>query len=206
MKVSLKRGDRAFVLPFNPEQILITNSTRTVNVTPVNYGTVEIARGREPIKVNIQGKLFGEKRNLPKLSDHTADEVKSWLEEWIGARQVRFIITDTDINIPIIIKSFEPRISGGHGDYEYTLDLVEFRDLQVNTFGNAPEVKPEEETSSTTNQQNKTHVVKSGETLWGLATRFYDDGSQYKKIENANRDLIKNPDLIQPGWKLTIPS
>ena len=47
------------------------------------------------------------------------------------------------------------------------------------------------------------YTVVSGDTLWAIAARFYDDGSKYPKIASANG--IANPDLIVVGQKLTIP-
>lgn len=50
-----------------------------------------------------------------------------------------------------------------------------------------------------------TYTVKSGDSLSKIAKQFYGDAMQYKKIYEANRDQISNPDLIQPGWVLKIP-
>jgi len=49
------------------------------------------------------------------------------------------------------------------------------------------------------------HVVAKGETLGKIAKRYYGDAKLYTRIHEANKDLIKNPDLIQIGWKLRIP-
>jgi nucleoid-associated protein YgaU len=49
------------------------------------------------------------------------------------------------------------------------------------------------------------HVVAKGDTLSKIAARYYGDATLYPKIVEANRNLIKNPDLIQIGWKLRIP-
>jgi nucleoid-associated protein YgaU len=49
------------------------------------------------------------------------------------------------------------------------------------------------------------HVVAKGDTLSKIAEQYYGDEMLYKKIFEANRDVIKNPDLIQIGWKLRIP-
>lgn len=49
------------------------------------------------------------------------------------------------------------------------------------------------------------HEVKKGETLWKISEKYYGDGSLYKKIFEANRDILKNPDLIKVGQKLHIP-
>lgn len=60
-------------------------------------------------------------------------------------------------------------------------------------------------TSPAPKQQNKTYTVVRGDCLWNIAKKFYGNGSQYTKIYNANRDKIKNPNLIYPGQVLTIP-
>jgi nucleoid-associated protein YgaU len=51
----------------------------------------------------------------------------------------------------------------------------------------------------------KSYTVKSGDTLSKIAKEFYGDASQWKKIQAANADLIRDPDKIQPGWALNIP-
>lgn len=60
-------------------------------------------------------------------------------------------------------------------------------------------------TSPAPKQQNKTYTVVRGDCLWNIAKKFYGNGSQYTKIYDANRDKIKNPNLIYPGQVLTIP-
>ncbi|OQX56652.1 MAG: hypothetical protein B5M53_00290 [Candidatus Cloacimonas sp. 4484_209] len=53
------------------------------------------------------------------------------------------------------------------------------------------------------------YVVKPGDWLSKLAEypEVYGHGNyaMWKKIYNANKDLIKDPNLIYPGWKLVIP-
>lgn len=49
----------------------------------------------------------------------------------------------------------------------------------------------------------RTYTVEPGDTLWGIAERFYGDGSKYQMIADASG--IANPDLIHPGQLLTIP-
>lgn len=49
------------------------------------------------------------------------------------------------------------------------------------------------------------HEVKKGETLWKIAETYYGDGSLYTKIFEANRDTLKDPNLIKVGQKLRIP-
>ncbi len=49
------------------------------------------------------------------------------------------------------------------------------------------------------------HEVKSGENLSKIAQRYYGDASLYPKIFEANRDVLKDPNMIRVGQKLRIP-
>lgn len=50
-----------------------------------------------------------------------------------------------------------------------------------------------------------THRVAPGENLSRLAVMYYGDRTQWKKIYEANRDIVKNPNLIFVGQELVIP-
>ncbi|HEV8678721.1 MAG TPA: LysM peptidoglycan-binding domain-containing protein [Stellaceae bacterium] len=50
-----------------------------------------------------------------------------------------------------------------------------------------------------------TYVVQSGNSLWLIARQFYGQGISYTAIYSANRDQIRNPDLIYPGQQLKVP-
>ena len=52
----------------------------------------------------------------------------------------------------------------------------------------------------------RTYTVKTGDSLSKIAKEIYGDASQWKRIHQANSDLIADPDKIQPGWTLTIPT
>ena len=49
------------------------------------------------------------------------------------------------------------------------------------------------------------HSVAGGDTLSGLAQRFYGDASAFPRIFEANRNVVFDPDLIFPGQELRIP-
>jgi len=51
----------------------------------------------------------------------------------------------------------------------------------------------------------ETYTVKSGDTLSKIAKAHYGAASKWKAIFEANRDIIKNPDLIYPGQVLKLP-
>jgi nucleoid-associated protein YgaU len=49
------------------------------------------------------------------------------------------------------------------------------------------------------------YVIKSGDSLSKIAKQHYGNAGEWKKIYQANRDVIKDPDLIHPGQKIVIP-
>lgn len=51
-----------------------------------------------------------------------------------------------------------------------------------------------------------TITVQPGVTLWGIAKENFGDGVLYVQVFNANRDKIRDPDLIYPGQVFTIPA
>lgn len=76
--------------------------------------------------------------------------------------------------------------------------LPDFSDVQS---GSSSEAMPEE----VAEKKLVTYTVVGGDSLSRIAKRYYGDASKWKLIFEANRDRIKNPDLIQIGWVLTIP-
>jgi len=50
------------------------------------------------------------------------------------------------------------------------------------------------------------YTVAAGDSLSKIAKHFYGDAGKWHKIYEANRDKIKNPDLIHPGQEFSIPS
>ena len=54
-------------------------------------------------------------------------------------------------------------------------------------------------------QQVEYYLIQSGDTLSKLAQKFYGDANVYNRIFEANKEVIKNPDLIFVGQKIRIP-
>src|SRR5690606_25788237 len=86
---------------------------------------------------------------------------------------------------------------------EYEFEFIE--DVKINSIQKVGKVKPKPKPKTTIKSTTRTYTVKKGDTLWAIAKKYYGNGAQYKKIANANKKLIKNPNLIHIGWKLKIP-
>jgi nucleoid-associated protein YgaU len=55
-------------------------------------------------------------------------------------------------------------------------------------------------------QGGQTYTVKAGDTLSKIAREHLGDANAYMQIFNANTDQLSDPDKIQPGQVLKIPS
>lgn len=86
---------------------------------------------------------------------------------------------------------------------------ITYEDRENKLLGNWLEVKPT--TSKSTKQVEKkvedektiNYVVKRGDTLWAIASKYLGSGTKYPQIAQENN--IKNPNLIYPGqvFKIT---
>jgi nucleoid-associated protein YgaU len=72
----------------------------------------------------------------------------------------------------------------------------DFSNVQSGASQNAPPAKAAEP---------RTYTVVAGDNLSKIAKRFYGDANQWKRIFEANKDKLKNPDLIHPGQVLRVP-
>jgi nucleoid-associated protein YgaU len=70
---------------------------------------------------------------------------------------------------------------------------ADFSDVQGGSSSTAP------------TERQRTITVQAGDSLSKIAKREYGDASKWHAIFEANRDKIKNPDLIHPGQVLTLP-
>lgn len=79
------------------------------------------------------------------------------------------------------------------------MDKPDFSNVQSGSSSTAPGRETREQPSS------RSYVVVSGDSLSKIAQRVYGDAQEWRKIYDANRDTIQNPDLIHPGQTLRLP-
>jgi len=59
--------------------------------------------------------------------------------------------------------------------------------------------------SGSSSTATKIYEVKSGDSLSKIAKAEYGDASEWNRIFEANKDILKDPNKIYPGQKLKIP-
>jgi nucleoid-associated protein YgaU len=91
--------------------------------------------------------------------------------------------------------------------YDVTLETVSVDHVRIIEASSTPEqaqlAPPSTPESPSESSLGQRYEIQPGDTLWGIANRFYGDGSQYMRIADANS--ISDPDLIYAGDWITIP-
>ncbi len=92
---------------------------------------------------------------------------------------------------------------GGTAKYQYQKDMI-WDELKKAGGDNLNDVEVNIQVSD--NSVYGYHEVRSGDSLSKIAKLAYGDPSKYTKIFEANRNILSDPDKIQPGQRLVIPN
>jgi len=211
-------------LPVNPEQIEVSSIQAIEKYEILKLGQIAIP-------THLELKEYSFEAEFPHRPLHYVETAGGFrdpdfylrlFDEWRQEKvPVRFIASNgigDDINTLVLIEELTiTERAGEEGDKYVSFRLLEYREFGKKSVvvitqeptAVAPVVavaKKEEPAPAVNPKSNGTHVVQSGDTLWAIAKKYYGNGSQYTKIFNANKDKIKNPNLIYPGQVLTIPN
>ena len=74
--------------------------------------------------------------------------------------------------------------------------------VKDDTTSNVDSIPVQEDVTS----EFQTYTVKKGDTLWRISRDFYGSGKDWRKIHEANRDSISNPNKIKAGLEIRIPA
>ena len=96
-------------------------------------------------------------------------------------------------------------LSGSGAADALQADALQKAVLMAGNILGVSEVKIEGAHAATVDDGTQYYLIKSGDTLSAIAKQFYGDANRYPKIFEANREVIKDPNLIFPGQKIRIP-
>ncbi len=208
IEISFNNRTERIILPVNPATIDFTLNQQNQKVTLANVGEVNIFGNRALTAVTFSSFFPFRLSPFWRYADKEPTIYISALERWkLSQKPVRLIISDSSINLAMVIDSLVYNVKEGDKDIYYTLSLSEYRQLNVPAVKESSAVqanglKPRPDAQV----KPKTHTVKKGDTLWYIAKLYYGSGAQYTKIYNANKSIIgKNPNIIKVGMVLQIP-
>lgn len=215
IEITFNNRSEGFVLPINPKTIELSEQNLNQRITLLNIGEINLIGNRGLIACTLSSFFPSPKSPHYKRADREPMDYINSLKKWKNSKKpVRLIISDSDVNLAMAIDKISHSINEGDGDIYYTLELSEYR------FLNVPSVKVEASVQSNglkerpnTKVAPKKYVVKKGDSLWAIAKKVYGDGAKYTSIYNANKELMdtrnqksKAPQYtIYSGQELTLP-
>lgn len=214
------------LLPITPSKLSLKVKNMNKTVTLINEGEVNIIKTKGLREFSFEFLLPFQNYSFATVSK--VKKQKSYLDKLnqlkINKRPFQFVVKRPHgfkTNIKVTLEDLNITEDAQEGrDIKVSVTLKEYRHYGTKKVvfvqppapatGETKQEEKKEEAKITENRdastatKPKTHIVKRGDTLWGLAKKYYGNGSLYPKIVSAN-PKIKNPNLIIDGWELIIP-
>lgn len=212
------------LMPQTPAKLSVKISGKNTTVTLLNEGEINFLK--YPGLTEITLPLV-----FPMLTASKRPDYYLTLLERAKTQRTttQFIMTRTtpagqllfDTNIKVSVEDYTIEENATNGlDVSVEVKLKQYRDYSTKTVAIKTTVKHNDSKGTpvvkktatvkttrpaTTAPKVRTYTVKKGDTLWGIAKKYYGNGAKYPTIYNANKDKIKNPNRIYVGQVFTIP-
>ena len=216
------------LLPITPSKLTLKIKNQNKTVVEINEGEINMLKKAGLTEIDFDATFpnvkypFATYKNAFQTAKLFLDAIEKLKT---NQKPFQFIVSRTypngkglyNTNIKVSLENYTIKEDAKNGlDTVVTFNLKQYRDFGTKIckisfpksqkpVAVAPPPPRPAPTSPKPVNQNKTYTVVRSDCLWNIAKKFYGNGSQYTKIYNANRDKIRNPNLIYPGQVLTIP-
>lgn len=209
------------LLPIAPKkfQLKVKNQNKTMNLidgTEINFlktaGLTELEFEVLIPAVEYSFALYdGGFKGVKYYTDHFEKlKVEKKPFQFIMVRQMPDGKILNNTTMTVSLESYNAVESTDEGfDTTVSIKLKQFNPFGTKTIqvdnSTARVVQERETVNSPAPKQEVTYTVKAGDCLWNIAKKFYGNGSYYMAINEANKDIIRTPNLIYPNQVLKIP-
>lgn len=217
----LTLGELTF--PVAPKTINIKTDGQNQTINLINGGDVSIVKLPKLSNISFEVELPYNNRDYAVYENgftnpyYYIKQIESYMQ---NRQSVEFTVLRKLPNNKVLyqssflvtIEDFEVKDSFEYGfDTYVNINLKEYKkfeskSIKSNINGNNLEIFSENnrDTESSPNPKTPiTYIIKTGDTLWDIAKKYYGDGSKYTIIANEND--ISNPNMLTIGDSITIP-
>lgn len=212
------------LLPVAPEKLQLKINNNNKTLTLINNGEINILKDAKLTDISFEILLPNSKYPFAMYKDgfkkptYYLDKLEKLK---ISKKPFQFIVSRKmptnavlfDTNMQVSLEDYKITEEAKQGfDIKVSVNLKQYKQYSTKTMKITikqarpkPVATPVVTRPAPSAPTTRTYTVVRGDCLWNIAKKYYGNGSQYTKIYNANRDKIKNPNLIYPGQVLTIP-
>lgn len=188
-----RNGEREIRIPWIPEEINYeSGGTLSITYNVMKKGEVVVPIGIGLSKIRWESQFPGEARNDTSMMRGEWKEPAYYhniIEDWRkNQTPLNVMVTGYPINKDVFVEDYKFNASGGFGDIEYEINLMEDKDIVIKyeKIENDNTTDPQRPAQDVT-----TYTIKKGDTLWSIAQRFLGSGAKWETIYEANKDIIE---------------
>lgn len=143
---NLKTKDRLRI-PMLPEEISVKKANQFASYNIITIGDVRIPSGTSLDSFSWTATLPGKKRkNEPYVREwRKPNEIYKWITNLKAKNgkpvKARLLVTGTPINCDVYLQDFSPEPTGGYGDIEYSITLIQAKEIKVKKKAKAKKKK-----------------------------------------------------------------
>lgn len=206
------------LLPVTPGKLNTKINGNNKSVMLINEGEINILKKAKLTEVSFDALLpnikypFANYKSGFQNSKYYLGEIEKLKK---SQKPFQFIVTRAlpsgkllfDTNLKVALEDYQIKEDAKDGfDVIVTINLKQYKNYGTKTCKvNGDKISKKQERPSENAPNEKNYTIKKGDTLWNVAKKLYGDGEKYKLIYEANKDKIKNPNLVKEGQKLIIP-
>ena len=225
MEIYLGTDDDKIRFPVVPSSIGVNRSNNIDTQSVIKLGEVPIFNGTSLKTIELTSFFPNQEYSF---CDYTgfmkpyefSDKIQKWMYE---GKPLRIIVTDSPTNMQCLIQQFDTVEQDGTRDLYFTLNLLEYRPIEVPNLSNSNQSnnsnsnvsnnnqntsRPNNKTNTNSSNQQKSYKVVKGDSLWDIAQKHYGNGSLYPKIKEANKakyPSLSKSNVIYANMELIIP-
>ncbi|OPJ58436.1 LysM peptidoglycan-binding domain-containing protein [Clostridium oryzae] len=208
LSAKIKGETKKLVLPVTPESFEINTGNNNTTVEVEKIGEINLLGKPKLTTISISSFFPSQKYYFSKNKHfHKPYKCVQMIRSFMKNGPVNFSITGVDIgkSKQFYIESFVYGENDGTGDVNFTIELKEYRKVDIKVSSSNSNKKSNRKTRSRDGDKKataKTYKVKKGDCLYNIAKKVYGDGSKYTVI--AKKNNIKNYFNLQIGTVLKL--